>query len=251
MADRIPLVAGNWKMNKTPAEAREWCAAFRARLPEPPAGVEVAVCPPFTALEAVAGALEGHAAWVAAQTAHDQPKGAHTGEVSAGMVAACGAAGVIVGHSERRAAGESDAMVAARVRAVLDAGLRVILCVGESLEQREAGETDAHVRSQVEAALAPVDAGEVDRVAIAYEPIWAIGTGRTATPEVAQETCAVVRAAAAGRLDAARVKVLYGGSVTPDNAAELMGSPDIDGALVGGASLDPDGFARIVEGAAQ
>jgi triosephosphate isomerase len=251
MADRTPLVAGNWKMNKTPAEAREWCAAFRARLPSPPAGVEVAVCPPFPALEAVASGLEGHAAWVAAQTAHDQPKGAHTGEVSAGMVAACGAEGVIVGHSERRAAGETDAMVAARVRAVLDAGLRVIVCVGESLEQREAGITDAHVRAQVDAALAPVAAGEVDRVAVAYEPIWAIGTGRTATPEVAQETCAVVRAAAGGRLDAAAVRVLYGGSVTPDNAAELMGMPDIDGALVGGASLDPDGFARIVEGAAQ
>lgn len=246
---RIPLVAGNWKMNLTPSEARAWCTAFRARLSDPGAGVEVAVCPPFPSLEAVSTGLEGHPAWVAAQTVHDAPKGAHTGEVSAGMVLDAGAAGAIVGHSERRAGGETDEDVARRVRAALDAGLRVILCVGESLAQREAGETDDHVRSQVNAALESVQPDEVDRIAIAYEPIWAIGTGRTATPEIAQATCAVVRMAAGGRLDPDRVRVLYGGSVTPDNAAELMAQPDIDGALVGGASLDPDGFARIVEAA--
>ena len=249
MSERVPLIAGNWKMNLTPGEARAWCAAFRSRLPEPGPAVEVAVCPSFPSLEAVATALDGHAAWVAAQTIHDAPQGAHTGEVSAGMVLGTGATGVILGHSERRAAGETDAMVASRIRAALDAGLRVILCVGESLAQREAGETDDHVRTQLNEALEAVEAGEVDRVAIAYEPIWAIGTGRTATPEIAQDTCAVVRTAAGGRLDPARVKVLYGGSVTPANAAELMAQPDIDGALVGGASLDPEGFATIVEAA--
>ncbi|MCC6830402.1 MAG: triose-phosphate isomerase [Thermoleophilia bacterium] len=249
MSDRIPLVAGNWKMNLTPSEAREWCAAFRARLPQPGPGVEVAVCPAFPSLEAVATALDGYPAWVAAQTIHDAPQGAHTGEVSAGMVLGAGATGVILGHSERRAAGETDAMVAARLRAALDAGLRVILCVGESLAQREAGETDDHVRTQVNEALEDVEADEVDRIAIAYEPIWAIGTGRTATPQIAQDTCRVVRTAAGGRLDPDRVKVLYGGSVTPGNAAELMAQPDIDGALVGGASLDADGFASIVEAA--
>ncbi len=249
MADRTPLIAGNWKMNLTPAEGRDWCAAFRTRLPAPPGGVEIAVCPAAPALEAVATALDGYPAWVAAQTIHDAPQGAHTGEVSAGMVLGSGAKGTIIGHSERRAAGETDAMVASRVRAALDAGLRVILCVGESLAQREAGETDDHVRTQVNEALESVEPGEVDRVAIAYEPIWAIGTGRTATPDIAQDTCAVVRTAAGGRLDPARVKVLYGGSVTPANAAELMAQPDIDGALVGGASLDPEGFAAIVEAA--
>jgi triosephosphate isomerase len=249
MADRTPLIAGNWKMNLTPAEGRDWCAAFRTRLPTPSGDVEIAVCPAAPALESVAAALDGHPAWVAAQTIHDAPQGAHTGEVSAGMVLGAGAKGTIIGHSERRAAGETDAMVASRVRAALDAGLRVILCVGESLAQREAGETDDHVRTQVNEALESVEAGEVDMVAIAYEPIWAIGTGRTATPEIAQATCAVVRTAAGGRLDPARVRVLYGGSVTPANAAELLAQPDIDGALVGGASLDPEGFAAIVEAA--
>lgn len=250
VAARTPLVAGNWKMNKTPAEAREWCAAFRAELPDGAEGVGIAVCPPFPALEAVAAGLDGHPAWVAAQTVHDAASGAHTGEVSAGMVLATGATGTIVGHSERRAAGETDAMVAARVRAALDTDLFVIVCVGESLAQREAGETDDHVSVQVHEALEVVGRDEVDRIAIAYEPIWAIGTGRTATPEIAQATCAVVRAAAAGAVDPARVRVLYGGSVTPGNAAELMAQPDIDGALVGGASLDPAGFAAIVRAAA-
>lgn len=249
MAGRVPLIAGNWKMNLTPDQGREWCDGFKTRLPEPPDRVEIAVCPAFPALEAVVASLVGYPAWVASQTIHPQAKGAHTGEVSAAMVLATGAVGTILGHSERRAAGESDAMVASRVRAALDGGLRVILCCGESLQQREAGQTDDHVRGQIAAALAQVDRAESNRVDIAYEPIWAIGTGRTATPEIAQDTCAVVREAAAGRLDTDIVRVLYGGSVTADNAAELLGQADIDGALVGGASLDPDTFARIVESA--
>ncbi|MCB0882476.1 MAG: triose-phosphate isomerase [Thermoleophilia bacterium] len=250
MADRTPLVAGNWKMNTTPAEGVALATALAAELPGGQDGVEIVVCPPFTHLEGVAAALEGHPVAVMAQTIHDQAKGAHTGEVSAAMVLGTGATGTIIGHSERRAAGETDEMVAARVRAALDAGLFVILCCGESLEQREAGETEAWVKGQVAAALGVVTRDETDRLAIAYEPIWAIGTGKTATPEMAQETCAQVRAAAAGFIDADAVRVLYGGSVNADNAAQLMGQPDIDGALVGGASLDAAGFATIVRAAA-
>jgi triosephosphate isomerase len=249
MQGRRPLIAGNWKMHKTPAEAREWCAGFRSRLPALPPGVEVAVCPPFTALEAVSAALGGHSAWVAAQTISDQPSGPHTGEVSAAMVFSCGARGTILGHSERRAMGETDAMVAARVRAGLDAGLRPIICVGESLDEREAGMTPEVLAAQLAAALAVVRPNEVDRIVVAYEPIWAIGTGRTATPEMAQETIAGVRESAGSRLDANRLRILYGGSVSPSSARELLVSPDIDGALVGGASLDPETFSMIIEAA--
>lgn len=250
MSARRPLIAGNWKMNKTGVEAREHIARLRAHLGEGDLVAEVAVCPPFTALEATARAASGSAVRVLAQAVHEAEKGAHTGEISAGMIVAAGADGTLVGHSERRAAGETDDQVAARVRAALDAGLSVIMCCGESLEQREAGETEAWLTGQVRAGLAQVAAGEVGVLAIAYEPIWAIGTGRTATPEIAQETCALVRRVAGERLDPAALRVLYGGSVTPETAPGLLGRPDIDGALVGGASLDPDAFAAIV-GAAQ
>ena len=243
---RRPLVAGNWKMNKTGVEAREYVARLRAHLGDGVLPADVAICPPFTALEATARAASGSAIKVLAQAVHEAAKGAHTGEVSAGMITAAGADGCLVGHSERRAAGETDAQVAARVRAGLDAGLLVVLCVGESLEQREAGETQTWLSGQVTAALAEVRADEVASLAIAYEPIWAIGTGRTATPEIAQEACAHVRAVAGQRLDGAALRVLYGGSVTPDTAGALMAQPDIDGSLVGGASLDPDSFAAIV-----
>jgi triosephosphate isomerase len=249
MVGRRPLIAGNWKMHKTPAEAREWCAGFRTRLPSFPPGVDVVVCPPFTALEPVSTALRGHPSWVAAQTISDQPSGPYTGEISASMVFSCGARGTILGHSERRAMGETDQMVAARVRVALDAGLRPIICIGESLAERESGVTTEVLAAQLESILAVVHANEVDRIVIAYEPIWAIGTGRTATPEMAQEAVADVRVAAAARLDANRLRILYGGSVTPATARELLVSPDIDGALVGGASLDPESFAMIVEAA--
>ncbi|WP_217923726.1 triose-phosphate isomerase [Miltoncostaea oceani] len=249
MSERRPLVAGNWKMNKTGVEARETVARLRALLGDGELPVDVAVCPPATALEATARAASGSHIRVYAQAVHEKASGAHTGEISAAMIAATGADGTLIGHSERRAAGETDDQVAARVRAALDGGLSVILCCGESLEQREAGETEEWLAGQVRAGLADVAADEVGRLAIAYEPIWAIGTGRTATPEIAQEACAHVRSVAAGTLDGAALRVLYGGSVTPDTAGELMSQPDIDGALVGGASLDPEAFAAIVRGA--
>jgi triosephosphate isomerase (TIM) len=250
MSDRRPLVAGNWKMNKTGPEARSYCERLLQLLGDmDETGAEIAVCPAFTALEIVAVALAGSGVWAAAQTMHEAPSGAYTGEVSALMIAATGARGVVIGHSERRAAGETDVQVSARARAALDQDLFAIVCVGESLERRQARETLPWLTSQVRAALAAVRADEGDRLAIAYEPIWAIGTGHTATPETAQEACAHVRAIAGERLDPAVVRILYGGSVTPENAAALLSRPDIDGALVGGASLDPESFARIVAAA--
>ncbi len=249
MSDRRPLIAGNWKMNKTGVEARETVARLRALLGDGELPADVAVCPPATALEATARAASGSAIRVLAQAVHEKASGAHTGEISAAMISAAGADGTLIGHSERRAAGETDDQVAARVRAALDAGLDVIVCCGESLDQREAGETEAWLTGQVTAALALVSADEVGSLAVAYEPIWAIGTGRTATPEIAQEACAHVRSVAGARLDGAALRVLYGGSVTPDTAAELLARPDIDGALVGGASLDAEAFAAIVRAA--
>ena len=246
MSARRPLIAGNWKMNKTGVEAREHVARLSARLGEGDLRADVAVCPPFTALEATVRAASGSAIKVLAQAVHEAPSGAHTGEVSAPMIVAAGADGTLVGHSERRAAGETDAQVATRVRAALDAGLTVVMCVGESLDHREAGETETWLTGQVRAGLAGVRPEEVGSLAIAYEPIWAIGTGRTATPEIAQEACAHVRALAGETLDANALRVLYGGSVTPATAPDLLAQPDIDGALVGGASLDPDAFAAIV-----
>ena len=243
---RRPLVAGNWKMNKTGPDARAYCERLVALVATDDVAAEVAICPPFTALESVAFALAGTPILAVAQAVHEAESGAHTGEVSATMIAATGALGTLVGHSERRAAGESDAQVAARVRAALDRGLFVIMCVGESLELRDAHATLGWLSSQVAAGLAQVHPDDVERLAIAYEPIWAIGTGRTATQEQAQEACAHVRAEAGKVVDGAAVRILYGGSVTPANAADLMAQPDVDGALVGGASLDPESFAAII-----
>jgi len=247
-APRRPLVAGNWKMHKTAGEAREFCTALAVLVgAEPP--VDVAVCPPFTALEASVDALADTSIAVCAQNVHEAASGAHTGEVSAPMLLAAGVDGALVGHSERRAAGDTDAQVALRVRAGIDAGLTVVLCCGESLDIRRAGDTQRFVTRQVESALADVHAADLLRLVIAYEPIWAIGTGETATPEQAQEACAIVRSVASERVDGASLRILYGGSVNPGNAAELMACPDVDGALVGGASLDPESFARIVAAA--
>ena len=245
MSSRRPLVAGNWKMHKTGPEAREFCAALAGLVGDDPA-VDVAVCPPYTALEASADALAGAPIAVYAQNVHENEKGAHTGDISAAMILATGADGALVGHSERRAAGDTDAQFAIRVRNAIDAGLLVVLCCGESLETRQAGETEAWVTRQIRSALEHVQPADIARLVIAYEPIWAIGTGETASPAQAQEACAIVRRVAAEKVDGEVLRVLYGGSVSPANAAELMSQHDVDGALVGGASLDPESFAAIV-----
>jgi triosephosphate isomerase (TIM) len=218
------LIAGNWKMFKTRAETRAFCEAFEA-----PDGVDVVVCPPYTSLEvAVASGLT-----VFAQNVHWEPDGAFTGEISAPMLVDLGVAGAIVGHSERRRYfGETDESTAHRAEAALMAGLRVIACVGELEEERERGRTEDVLRRQ----LAVLHSHE--RLVIAYEPVWAIGTGKTATPEIAQDAHAYIKTL----VDA---PVLYGGSVKPENAEELLAQPAVDGALVGGASLDPDSFRDI------
>lgn len=246
---RTPVLAANWKMHKTAAEA----AAFTREFLPLAAGVddaEIVLAPPFTALAAVAGACRGSNVAVAAQNVHREPRGAFTGEVSLAMVQDAGASHVIVGHSERRRLhGEDDAAVNRKTRAVLAAGLTPIVCIGETLAEREAGETAAVLDRQLDGGLAGLGAGEIGSLVVAYEPVWAIGTGRTATPGQAQEAHAHVRrrlAALAGQAAADRCRLLYGGSVKPENTADLSAQPDIDGALVGGASLDPRSFAEIV-----
>jgi triosephosphate isomerase len=226
------LIAGNWKMFKGPVETAEFCVELR-RHEADFQGIDVAVCPPFTSLAVAVQILAGTDIAVAAQNVHWEAEGAFTGEVAPQMLRELGVYGAIVGHSERRQFfGETDEGVAKRARAALDAGLSVIACVGESEAEREAGETEDVLRRQISVLEAE------DNLVVAYEPVWAIGTGRTATPEIAQEAHAFIK----GLLD---VPVLYGGSVKPDNAAELMSQPDVDGALVGGASLDVESFAAI------
>jgi triosephosphate isomerase (TIM) len=247
---RRPLLAANWKMHKTRAEAREFVAAFLPRLER--ADVDVVLCPPFTALSAVADAAARTKVAVAAQNMHEKEQGAFTGEVSAPMLIEAGATGVVIGHSERRELfGETDSALALKVPAALAAGLRPILCVGETEAERDAGDTERKLRHQIQTDLAAVPDDQLPGIVVAYEPIWAIGTGRTATPEQAQEAAAFVRALLGDRDGAAaeRVRVLYGGSVKASNAAELLAQPDVDGALVGGASLDPQEFAQIVAAA--
>jgi triosephosphate isomerase (TIM) len=246
---RVPLIAGNWKMYKTSAEGASFVHALAREL-GPISGRDVVVAPPFTGLYEAVKALVGTGIGVSAQDVFWEPEGAYTGEVSPGMLTDLGVAAAIIGHSERRQYfGETDSSVAKKVRAVLDEGLMPIMCVGETESQREAGQTEAVLSIQVPAGLAAVAAVEASRVAIAYEPIWAIGTGKTATPEMAQEAVAFVRkqaSAALGADAAAAVRVLYGGSVKADNIDELMAQPDVDGVLVGGASLDVASFTRIV-----
>ncbi len=249
MPERRPYVAANWKMHKTVAEAGEFVEAL---LPEVEgAGAEVVICPSFLALREVVERCRGSAVRVAAQNMHEAEAGAFTGEVSAPMLLDAGAGAVILGHSERRQLfGESDEALARKLPAALGAGLEPILCVGESEEERDSGQTESVLERQLDADLAEVASGRLADVVVAYEPIWAIGTGRTATPEQAQETIAFVREVLRKRgSEAGSVRILYGGSVKPGNAAELLSMPDIDGALVGGASLDPGEFAAIVEAA--
>ena len=241
-------MAGNWKMYKTRPETRAFCEVFVPLV----AGVDdrdVLLCPPAVCLEAAIAATAGGRVLVGAQTMHFAAEGAYTGELAPGMLAELGVSHVILGHSERRQYyAENDADLARKVRAALDAGLRPVLCCGETLEEREAGQTESKVGGQLDADLAEVGAAELAAVAIAYEPIWAIGTGRTATPEMAQETVGFVRRRLRDRFgDAADgLRILYGGSVKAATIDALMAQPDIDGVLVGGASLDSQEFARIV-----
>jgi triosephosphate isomerase len=246
MPERTPYIAANWKMNKTVAEAAEFIDALLPRIAA--TQCDVVLCPPFTALAAVVERRYGTAVKVAAQNMHEEEWGAFTGEVSAPMLAELDVEAVVLGHSERRQLfGETDAALARKVPAALAADLEPILCVGESEAARDGGETEEVLERQLQADLAGVESGDLARVVIAYEPIWAIGTGRTATPEQAQEACAFIRDVVRMRGAAAdQLRILYGGSMKPANAAELLAKPDVDGGLVGGASLDPVEFAAIV-----
>jgi triosephosphate isomerase (TIM) len=249
---RTPFIAGNWKMHKTVAEAEAYIAALLPRVAAVD-GVEIVVCPPFLALQALVDSARGSQVGIYAQTMHEADQGAFTGEVSAPMLSEIDVDGVILGHSERRQYfKETDKALQAKVPKALDAGLTPILCVGETEDERERGDTERRLRHQVQEGLDKVPAERLPDVVVAYEPIWAIGTGRTATPEQAQEAIAFVRALIENRDKAAaeQVRILYGGSVKVDGAAELLALPDVDGALVGGASLDPADFAAIVEAAA-
>ena len=245
---RRTIVAANWKMHKTVREAEAFVAAFLPRV----AGVrdvEIVLAPPFTALAAVGAKLAGSTVALAAQNVNPEKQGAFTGEIAPGMLVELGCRYGIVGHSERRALyGEGDALVARKAAALLEHGIWPIVCVGETLEQREQGRTSAVVSAQLEGSLASVPPARAEDVVVAYEPVWAIGTGKTATPELAQEVHALIRAQLRRRFGGAgdRIRIQYGGSVKPDNAASLLAQADVDGALVGGASLEPEGFARIV-----
>ncbi len=248
---RTPLVAGNWKMYKTEEQAEEYIQALLPRVSAID-GVEVAICVPFTDLRAMVDSARGSRVEVYAQNMHHEPEGAFTGEISPVMLNELDVRGVVLGHSERREHfGETDKALALKVPAALAAGLVPILCVGESESERDNDETDRKLRQQVREGLAGVANERLADVVIAYEPIWAIGTGRVASSEQAEEAIAFVRALVADRDEqaAAQVRILYGGSVKPENAAELLALANVDGALVGGASLLAESFAEIVAAA--
>jgi triosephosphate isomerase len=252
-AARTPFIAGNWKMHKTIAEAEEYVSGLLPRVSSAE-GVEIALCTPFTSLQAVVDSTRGSRVEVYAQNMHQAPDGAFTGEVSGPMLDEIGVHGVVLGHSERREHNnETDRALAEKLASALGIGLRPILCVGETEEERERGDTERKLRHQVQAGLEKLSNEQLGVIAIAYEPIWAIGTGLTATPEQAQDAIGFVRALVADRdrEQAERTRILYGGSVKPDNAAELLALPDVDGALVGGGSLDVDSFAAIIDAAVQ
>jgi len=248
---RTPYIAANWKMHKTIAEAEEY---IQALLPKVGAidDVEIVVCPPYTALQALVDSARGSSVQIYAQNMHEADEGAFTGDVSAAMLTEIDVQGVILGHSERRQYfNETDRALQQKVPKALDSGLTPILCVGETEEERDRGDTERKLRHQVQEALEKVAKDRLPEIVIAYEPIWAIGTGKVATPEQAQEAVAFVRALVEDQDKAAgqAVRILYGGSLKPDNATELLALPDVDGALVGGASLQADSFGKIVEAA--
>ncbi len=246
---RTPVIAGNWKMYKTVAQTVQFFDEFKP-LVRGASHCQIVICPTFPALAAAVETVAGSNIQIGAQNLHWETEGAFTGEISGPMIAAAGCSHVLIGHSERRQYfGETDATVNQRLFAALKAGLTPIVCVGEALDQRDGGKTEAVLIQQLEGGLASLTQGDFSRIIIAYEPVWAIGTGRVATPETAAEAHAVIRDKTAqlfGPEAGEAVRILYGGSVKPDNAGGLMARPEIDGALVGGASLKPDSFAAIV-----
>ena len=250
---RKAIIAGNWKMNKTASEVKAFASALRELIALPKA-TEAALCVPFPLIPAMLKAMKGSRVGVGAQDVSEHEAGAYTGQVSAAMLRDLGARYTIIGHSERRGyMHETDDQINAKLKMALSQGLTPIVCVGETLEQREKGLTMEHIAYQVKAALHGVEADVVRKVVIAYEPIWAIGTGRTATAQQAEEVCCHIRAVVRGLYDARKaraVSILYGGSMNAKNAAELLAQPDIDGGLIGGASLKPADFAAIVGAAA-
>jgi triosephosphate isomerase len=243
------VIAANWKMNKTVAESVAFAARLRAAYDTPP-GPEVIIAPPFTALQAVAEAVRGSFISLCAQNLHEAEKGAYTGEISAGMLLDAGCTCVIVGHSERRTLfGEGNDRINRKLRTALAAGLKPIFCIGESLREREEGATETVIAHQLKEGLNNLTADDIGRLVIAYEPVWAIGTGKTASPEQAGKVHRFIREWIARRYgpeSAAGLAILYGGSVTPENIAGLMAQPDINGGLIGGASLDVDSFIRMI-----
>lgn len=245
---RRRYIAGNWKMFKTVFEAEQFIASLLPRISGSDVS-EVVLCAPFTALGPLVDSTRGSRVKVAAQNMHEAEEGAFTGEISAGMLTEIDVAAVVLGHSERRQYfHETDQSMRQKVAAALASGLEPIVCVGESESEREGGKTEQRLATQLASALADVPQSQLDNVVVAYEPIWAIGTGKVATPDQAEQTIAFIRGELA-KIDtdaARRVRILYGGSVNPQNAQELLGQPNIDGALIGGASLDPEGFAQIV-----
>ena len=249
MFARQPVIAGNWKMYKTAKQAVEFTIKFIPKVKDA-RHCEIILAPPFTTLEVVRRKLEGHRVGLAAQDVYWDKEGAQTGEISAPMLVEAGCSHVIIGHSERRQYhGESDEAVNRKVKAALTEGLSPIVCVGESLNERESGQTQKVLRRQIEGSVAGLTSSEFSRTIMAYEPVWAIGTGKTATPDLAAETHAVIRSLvreAQGDSVTGSLRILYGGSVKPENISSLMAKEEIDGALVGGASLQPESFAAIV-----
>ena len=250
---RKTVIAGNWKMNKTPSETKEFMTQLKAIMPKG-RWCDVALCVPAVCIPAAVRAMRETSVGIGAENCNANPSGAHTGEISTAMLTDAGCKYVILGHSERRAMGETDEEVNAKVKAVLEAGLIPIVCCGESLEQREAGITEEWITMQIKTGLASIGEDKIRKMIIAYEPIWAIGTGKTATPEQAEEVCENIRAVIRklyGAKVARAISILYGGSMNEKNAYDLLAQPDIDGGLIGGASLVPEKFVKIIEAANQ
>ena len=250
---RKTVIAGNWKMNKTPTQTKEFMTQLKAILPKG-RWCDIALCVPAVCIPAAVRAVRETRIGIGAENCNPNPSGAYTGEIATNMLVDAGCKYVIIGHSERRAMGETDAEVNAKVLAALEAGLTPIMCCGESLEQREADITNEWIAMQIKLGLQGVPEEKIRKVVIAYEPIWAIGTGKTATPEQAQEVCESIRAVVRklySSKNARAISILYGGSMNEKNAFELMAQPDIDGGLIGGASLVPEKFVQIIEAANQ